>query len=330
VMSFLTSDIQKYLTLWDCPYCHDTSAIEMARNPSVVRCNTCGLWRASPRMNKEGQVYCVKQLDDEFDVTNYESPLDPSYAIDEVRALKRNFPDMSSKSWVLDVGAADGRFMAALRYADFPETVGLEPMAKIAGLGRSAGLDIHVGRFETDGMPPALAGRIFDLVCFREDIYYMADWREAFDLLRRILRPGGGLYIRGHVPTSIYYSKEKNYFTRYGPGVTGMPTLKALTAILTKEGFEVRKAGYLPFDVFHTLGRSLTLPFPIGGMITLASYSVLSVIGKGDRLLVKYNLAKPLGTLYTTPKRVEGNRCGKSFCLGQGPELSPSSDGGYR
>ena len=285
-MNLLMSDMQKYMTLTDCPYCHTTPATEMAKSPRVVRCNTCGLWRFSPRMNKEGQVAYLEKFNDGIETANQENPLNYWEGnLDEVQELKRNFREMVSDGTILDVGTGEGAFLATLQNAGAFRAIGLEPLEKLAQCGKSAGLDIHVGRFESDGMPPALMGTVFDIVCFRESVYYLPDLRQAFNLLRRILRPGGGLYLHCHVPTSIYYWKNRNYLSRYGPNVSGMPTVKALTNILIKEGYEILKAGYLRRNVLHTLG----LPFAnlrVGGIIDSALWPVVHRLGKADRAVI--------------------------------------------
>lgn len=98
----LTPDFQKYMTLVDCPYCHENAATEIAENPRVVSCNTCGLYRLYPRMNREGQISYLKQLNDELDLTNWGNPLDPqTFSMDEVRYLNRiqNFIPDGSQYW---------------------------------------------------------------------------------------------------------------------------------------------------------------------------------------------------------------------------------------
>lgn len=84
------SDIQEYMTLLDC---HSTSATELAQNPQVVRCNTCGLYRFSPRMNREGQIFYFRKLNDEDAI-------------------------------------ADGAFLVALQHVGATGATGLEPMEK--------------------------------------------------------------------------------------------------------------------------------------------------------------------------------------------------------
>lgn len=287
-MNVPAPDFQKYMTLTDCPYCHTTPAVEIAKNPRVVRCINCGLYRLQPRMNKEGQIAYLKQTNDTLDdLTERGNPLDVHlFDLEEVRELKRHFPGTSANGKALDVGTGEGRFVAALRHNGAFEATGLEPLPKVAELGKNAGLDIHVGRFESDGMPQALEGQVFDVVCLREVICYMADLRESFDLLRRVLRPGGGLYIKCHVPTSICYWKNKDYLLRYGLTVTNMPTLAAMTKILAGEGYQILKTGYYQFNVLRSLGVPGAYSF-FGGIIGYRLLSpVVRFMGKADRMFI--------------------------------------------
>ncbi len=286
-MSTITPDFQKYMTLVGCPYCHEEAATEITESPRVVICNKCGLYRFYPRMNRDGQVAYLKQINDELDLTHFENLLDQQeFNPDEADELKGNFPDMSSESHILDVGTGEGLFMASLRHSGVLPVTGLEPMGKLSELGNRAGLDIHVGRFENGSMPPDLAGRVFDLICFRESIYYLTDLRETFDLLRRVLRPGGGLYIKCHVPTSIFYWKNKDYSTRYGPSVSGMPTLKAMIRILVSEGYEIIKKGYYPTRVLYTLGSPIAQSLLGIAVDRLVLSPIVHSIGKADRMFI--------------------------------------------
>lgn len=67
-MTKLAPNIQKYMTLTDCPYCHNTSATEVANNPRIVKCNICSLYRPLPRINKDGQIFLLKKFNDEIDL----------------------------------------------------------------------------------------------------------------------------------------------------------------------------------------------------------------------------------------------------------------------
>jgi len=201
----------------------------------------------------------------------------------EIQQLIKNF-DLNPRSRILDVGASEGSFIAALQRRGFTAT-GIEPLKKLVQLGREHGLDIHIGRFEPDGMAPALTRKVFDLICFRESIYYMPDLKETFALLHKMLRRGGGLYIKCHVATSIYYWKNKNYLSRYGLRVSGMPTLNALVGILKKEGYKIRKTGYFPFNVLSTLGCPFSGSY-LGRLAGRVLSPIVQGVGKADQIFI--------------------------------------------
>ncbi|MFC2006409.1 class I SAM-dependent methyltransferase [Chloroflexota bacterium] len=237
---------QEYIVLKDCPYCHDSvNFTEVAENPRTARCNVCGLYRLYPRINCQGQRVMLKKYNDEqLDQANFGEPLEHiKYFRGEIKKLKQVFPSVFPNGRVLDVGCGDGSFLAALKAVGAVAT-GVEPCEKFSQFGNQHGLDIKHGRFEAEGMPSGLEESSFDLICFRESIYYMPDLHETFDILNTYLRPGGGIYIKCHVATSWYYSLNNDYSSRYSYSVAGMPTRKALTHMLTHEGYRIRKIGY--------------------------------------------------------------------------------------
>lgn len=281
-------DIQQYMTLTDCPYCHDSvNFTEMATNPRTVRCNICGLFRLYPRMNRDGQIAMLKKLNDEdTDIANLNSPLDninPSSW--EMEKIEEIFPAIFPDGRVLDVGCAEGSFVAELEIAGTNST-GIEPMEKLVKHGKEHGLDLLAGRFEAGGMPSGLEEHSLALICFRESIYYMPDLRETFDLIKTYLRDDGGLYIKCHTPHSLYYSRNKDYSSRYGCSVNGMPTKKALTYMLNHEGYRIHEIGYYPESVFRTLHWT-SLEGRIIAKITNRFLSpFVHAVGRGDRVVV--------------------------------------------
>jgi len=67
---------QEYMTLKDCPYCHDSvNFTEIAKNPRIVRCNICGLYRLYPRMNRQGQIAMLKYNEEKIEITKWKNKL---------------------------------------------------------------------------------------------------------------------------------------------------------------------------------------------------------------------------------------------------------------
>jgi SAM-dependent methyltransferase len=261
---FRPQDFQEYMTSRDCPYCHDSTHFKkVSINPRVVKCVVCGLYRLYPRMNRDGQVAMLQRWnDEEIDAAKMDNPLlyIPGY-VEQLKPLKKFFPSVFQGGKVLDVGCQYGLFPAALRDAG-ADPIGIEPNDKYVAYGRQYGLDLRVGRFEQGALD--LEEHSLDLITFCDSLYYMPDLRETFELIHRYLKPSGGLYIVCHVATSIYYSVNHNYISRYGYYVEGIPTLKALAYILNTEGFKIHRMSYenfcRPVDINFLLTKTSWYP----------------------------------------------------------------------
>jgi len=73
---FHDNGFQEYMTLKDCPYCHDSvNFTEIAKNPRIVRCNICGLYRLYPRMNRQGQIAMLKYNEKKIEITKWKNKL---------------------------------------------------------------------------------------------------------------------------------------------------------------------------------------------------------------------------------------------------------------
>lgn len=259
---FNDQGFQQYMLLYDCPYCHVSNHTVISDSPNVVRCNICGLYRLYPRMTRQGQIAMLKKYNDEnasfaipgeLPSARYK-PFPPDIRLRwEVRKLKQVFPSVFPNGRVLDVGTDRGYFLAALEEAGAIAT-GIEPIEKLVESGRQHKLDVRCGRFEPSGMPPDIEKSSFDLICFRGAILFTPDWRETFDLIKTLLRPGGGIYLKEHIATSSYYQNH-SYTSRYSYYVSGMPTKESLLYILKREGFTIRKTSHylLAIDYYQRL-----------------------------------------------------------------------------
>jgi len=286
---------QEDMTLKDCPYCHDSANFtEIAKNPRVVRCNICGLYRLYPRMSRQGQTAMLKKYTDKItDLSYWNAQLDDidKYTLREVKKIKQIFPRVFQNGRVLDVGCAEGTFALALKQAG-ANVVGIEPVEKLVELGKEYELDLHVGRFEAGGIPSDLEEHSFDLIIFSGTIMYMPDLRETFDLINPYLRHGGGLYITNPVATSLYFSINKDYSSRVGRYVAGIPTEKALRYMLSQEGYRIHKICYywpgyvIPVPMWVSKS-SVHRVIGKGGRLALSLFA--HAIGRGDRIIVYAN-----------------------------------------
>lgn len=270
----------------NCPYCHIPGGWEIRRSPRVLRCQECGLFRLVPRMGRDAQATYLRQWGERVSHRDWTPPVDLLPACQwELALIERIFPGRLKGGRVLDVGAGAGDFTYALTLAGAKAT-GLEPVRELVEYGRRFGIDLRCGRFESEALPRDLLHERFDFICFRECIYYLPDLKASFDLIKTLLSPGGRLYIKCHQAKSLYYWKCGDYSIRYGPHVSGIPTLAAIIRILNQEVFRIAHSGYFPSNVFWDLdytkfGRSL-----LGRIVSVMIRPIINALGYGDRLVV--------------------------------------------
>jgi SAM-dependent methyltransferase len=188
-------------------------------------------------LDRAGLLESLRRAGESLDLSAYPDPERKDLSR-EVERLRRAVPRLFPGGRFLDVGAAEGSFVRALSRAGL-EGCGLEPMAPLADWARRKGIAVHAGVFDAEGLPQALRGGKFDLVSFRESIYYMPDLAAAFELARSLLQREGKLYIKSHVADSVYYRRCRDYTRRYGPAAQGLPTAAGLARLVEREGLRV-------------------------------------------------------------------------------------------
>lgn len=215
--------------------------------PAVVVCGGCGLqWFVETVPTEAGPAGRAARVQD---------PRRPAPQFDrEARwALGPERPVPGTKA--LDVGSAEGTWLAALERAGL-EAWGLEPDPELCALASGRGLHMLPGYFSRAGLPPELAAKRYDLVSFRESIYYMSDLKETFALLRELLLPGGRLYLKCALADSPFFDSCRDYSARYGRFAQFMPNLDALKSLLAREGFSVADWRYMEWPALDALGGS--------------------------------------------------------------------------
>jgi len=115
--------------------------------------------------------------------------------------------------------------------------IGIEPIKKLADAGTKNSLKIISCMFD-ETIYEKLSGEKFDIITFRESIYYMFDVKKTLNIVKKLLKREGLLYIKSHTAESPFYWFNE-YNVRYGIGAQGLPRRESLKKILEIEGFKV-------------------------------------------------------------------------------------------
>jgi SAM-dependent methyltransferase len=149
--------------------------------------------------------------------------------------LRESFPPWVNRPerLLVDVGCGRGDFLARMQSLGW-NVLGVEPDPVAAGLARSRGIDVFVGRLEEAG----LAGDIADQVTLNHVLEHVERPADLLKECRRILRPGGRLVI--YTPNAESFGHRR--FGRAWRGLEPPRHLfvfspRALRRMLHKAGF---------------------------------------------------------------------------------------------
>jgi 2-polyprenyl-3-methyl-5-hydroxy-6-metoxy-1,4-benzoquinol methylase len=169
---------------------------------NVVACGRCGFVYADPAATQADYDYFYSEWS-KYDhsatatgsgVSPYDAERLASTAADIARALP------SRAASVLDAGCATGGLLTALRDQGFTAVAGLDPSPRCADACRERGFQAYVGSI---GNAPAHMPK-FDCVVFSHVLEHVYDIPAFFSAARRVLAPGGYLYIE--TPDASRYS----------------------------------------------------------------------------------------------------------------------------
>lgn len=159
------------------------------------------------------------------------------------RGLLAAFP--GGRFRLLDIGTADGRMLEALA-REFPEASleGLEALPDLVEQARGRGLRVAQARVEA--LP--FADRTFDAVTMISTLKHVPEAAAALAECRRVLRPGGSLWVGDPTPWGIRLGLWRGHFDRRW--LANVWSLKETAAHLARAGFEVRgQQRYMPAPV---------------------------------------------------------------------------------
>lgn len=159
----------------------------------VVVCHRCGFVYADPAATQSDydRFYCEwSKYDDSATATgsgvsSYDAARLSATAADIARALP------SRSATILDAGCATGGLLTALHEQGFTAVSGLDPSPRCAAACRERGFEAYVGSI---GSAPANMPK-FDCVVFSHVLEHVYDISAFFTAARRVLAPGGYLYL---------------------------------------------------------------------------------------------------------------------------------------
>ncbi|MGA7079336.1 MAG: class I SAM-dependent methyltransferase [Terriglobales bacterium] len=165
----------------------------------VVVCRRCGFVYADPAAAQRDydRFYCEwSKYDDSATATGsgllpYDAARLATTASDIARALR------SRAASILDAGCATGGLLTALREQGFTAVAGLDPSPRCAAACRERGFEAYVGSISSSSSSapgPAHMPK-FDCVVLSHVLEHVYDIPSFFTAARRLLTPGGYLYL---------------------------------------------------------------------------------------------------------------------------------------
>jgi SAM-dependent methyltransferase len=168
---------------------------------NVAVCRRCGFVYADPAATQADydRFYSEwSKYDDSATATGSGlSPYDAARLSATASDIARALP--SRAATILDAGCATGGLLTALRDQGFTAVAGLDPSARCTAACRDRGFEAYVGSIAS---APAHMPK-FDCVVFSHVLEHVYDIPAFFDAARRLLAPGGHLYLE--TPDSTRY-----------------------------------------------------------------------------------------------------------------------------
>lgn len=233
-----------------CPSCRGTALKAYVENvdrhyliPGVFltdRCADCGLVLMTPMPTADDLARLYPD-----DYYAYETPKRMSRA----KRILRNIlgphkvtyiPQFSEPGLFLDIGCGSGEYMFVMEERGW-KVYGSEINAAAAAAGRKAGLDIRPGEIMNAGFEADM----FDFVRLNHAFEHIPNPNEVLPEIRRILKPGGKLFIGVPNYQGFYASLAKKYWWYFClPVHIFNYSPESLRTILRNNGFEVEQVRF--------------------------------------------------------------------------------------
>jgi len=161
---------------------------EMCRNGDYARCRKCDYWSSS----LDHDVENTSAPDEEYELVSYEHTRKANYSAILALLAKRHAPGAK----LLEIGCADGLFLAMAKDQNGYAALGIEPNTKMMN-GNPYAQDIRQGFF-----PDVLADDAtrYDIIALNCVFEHVPDVDALIEAFKRHLAPGGSVMI--NVPVS--------------------------------------------------------------------------------------------------------------------------------
>jgi SAM-dependent methyltransferase len=215
---------------------------------TVVVCRRCGFVFADPAASQSDydRFYCEwSKYDDSATATGSGvSPYDAARLATTATDIARALPSRAAS--ILDAGCATGGLLTALHDQGFTAVAGLDPSSGSAAACRDRGFEGYVGSIVS---APAHMPK-FDCIVFSHVLEHVYDIPAFFSAARRLLAPGGYLYLETpdatryddylYAPFQEFNTEHINHFSRRALETTACrygfaPTLVEQKVIQTAE-----------------------------------------------------------------------------------------------
>lgn len=213
----------------------------------VYRCNSCGLLFLNPMIENQ-ELFQMYSEDDYYAYRNFK--INKSIFFKVLSAAKKiliSIPPSDLRNYnfrnkaVLDLGCGSGKALFLIRHKGAKEVYGVEISEKATEMGNKLNLNIINGTLENANFED----NKFDYIRSNHSFEHLTNPLETLIEMRRILKPGGELFVGVPNTKSLMFSLFKQYW--YYLGVPFHPynyNSYCFNKFLTENGFIVKRITY--------------------------------------------------------------------------------------
>jgi SAM-dependent methyltransferase len=225
----------------------------------VVRCQSCGLMRTSPRPTMDAIGAFYPDPYGPHQASTAAAPDDTRWTARLARRLRwdgtRMLVPPIRPGRALEIGCATGALLRKVRARGW-QVQGIEPSAGAAAIARQAGLDVHVGFVETAPDPASK----YDLVFASHTLEHLHRPKEVFQRLHDWTNPAGWLTCAVPDASSFLFRRfREHWYDLDLPRHLYHYTPETLTRLLGDTGWQVERVMSQP--TFNSFAGSLGYHF---------------------------------------------------------------------